>query len=90
MFHSLRNNIVENYYVADTNFTSKNNNGTTSAKRHALGIQTLEEIITERSTRERDSAAGTVEDRIYDALLAVVESIGVPRSESAVELRHQN
>ena len=76
--------VVVNEGTNDQDFTVGTSNVSSIVNENALKVKTLERFFNERIDREMNNIVETVEDRIQNAILTVIDNIVAPKIELAI------
>ena len=76
--------VVVNEGTNDQDFTVGTSNVSLIVNENALNVKTLERFFNERIDREMNNIVETVEDRIQNAILTVIDNIVAPKIELAI------
>ena len=77
-------NIVVNEGTNDQDSTVGTSNVSSNVDENALNVRTLERCLNERFDREMNNIVETVEERIQNAILTVIDNIVAPKIELAI------
>ena len=77
-------NVMVNEGTNDQDFTVGTSNVSSTVNENALNVKTLERCFNERIDREMSNIVDTIEDRIQNAILTVIDNIITPKIELAI------
>ena len=77
-------NTIVNVGTGDQDFTAGTSNNNLLTNESTVNVKTLERCFNERIDREMSNIVDTVEDRILNAILTIIDSIIAPKIELAI------